>query len=950
MRIIWNSNGFLQPTGYATVCKNVVPYIQEHSHHQMIHVANSGFNRVMPFDWNGVKVYGSSGYGGQLGIGDWQGIQAIEKPDVWLLNFDGWATGPEVVRSGVKYVMYPPIDHDPLAPPWLGSLSNAVEIVPYCKFGERVLKHGLGITAPIATPIPHGVDIEAFHPIDVDRVKVFGRDVPGFVVGIFKNNQGTRSRYDVQLAGFKMFLDRVGDKNARLYIHSNKTGPQGFNIPQLVARLGLEGYVYMVGPTRYRQGLSLDEMAGAYNACDVILNAVAGEGWGLPIVEAFACGKPVIGTAFSSMPELIAGVEGEVGKRSLEAGECIEAARGWLVPTSGKEYTLGKQSTRSTLRSEDVAAALVQAYEHPEKREAMGKNAQAFAQQFAWDKVGQQWVDYFDDLEKRIIPKQYSWKPVAEKPMKGKTACVVFSFNRPDYLVKTLTALSKAKGADDCDWYLFQDGWKNDPKHPYTTPEGEADNEKKVKDCLGILEGFPFARKRILAKRQNVCIGRQLQEAKALLFDHMHIEDAPYGKVNNIPNYEHVIFFDDDQVVGKDYLNVLLRLHEQFPDAVVGAQATERINIPMNATLDEVGITMKQTGKRAPGRWRWLGYLLPAAVHKATVERMEEYMHFIGPSYRDIPHNAVRIKYGIKVTGFDGMMDKICDDEGIPRIATVIPRARYIGEYGLFGTPQLFKQMDFPQHARYEFDDEPDTFHIRGGDGGLDRYAKRVFSQNGEDGIIKHIFNEIGITSHTFLEFGFAVPECNTWRLMKEEGFKGQYIDASKGICDKATAVIRAEGLEGIKVTNAAITAENIEKLTARLPQEIDILSMDIDGNDYWVWKALERISPRVVVIEYNASIDAGLSKTIPYDPEWTWHGGDYYGASLEALTKLGQEKGYRLIGCGPGGVNAFFLRNDVRGSTHKTVTPAEAYRSNPKTAPRQAGWKVVEGMPWIDV
>ena len=101
MKIAWSSNAHLQPTGYATICKNVVPYIKKHSHHELIEVAISGLNRVMPFDWDGVKVYGATGMGGKLGIGDWPGIQAIEKPDVWMLNFDAWATGPAIVQTGI---------------------------------------------------------------------------------------------------------------------------------------------------------------------------------------------------------------------------------------------------------------------------------------------------------------------------------------------------------------------------------------------------------------------------------------------------------------------------------------------------------------------------------------------------------------------------------------------------------------------------------------------------------------------------------------------------------------------------------------------------------------------------------------------------------------------------------------------------------------------------------
>jgi len=89
----------------------------------------------------------------------------------------------------------------------------------------------------------------------------------------------------------------------------------------------------------------------------------------------------------------------------------------------------------------------------------------------------------------------------------------------------------------------------------------------------------------------------------------------------------------------------------------------------------------------------------------ATLEEMDEYMEFCGPSYRNIPHHAIRIKYGCEVTGFDGVMDVICNRHEIERIATVIPRAKYIGEKGLFGTPGIFNKMGFPRYDTFEFDE-----------------------------------------------------------------------------------------------------------------------------------------------------------------------------------------------------------------------------------------------------
>ena len=697
MRICWVSNHHNQPTGYATICRNVVPYIQNNSKHQMVEFAISGIQRVLPETWKNVKVYGATNFGGKFGQGDWATVHNLENPDVWMINFDAWAAGASIPNVGIKYVIYPPVDHDPLPPVWLDSLQGAIDIVPYCAFGERVIREGLGPTAPVSPYIPHGVDTKTFRPLKVDRSAVFGRDVldDTFFIGIFKNNQGTRAKYEVQLEGIRLFLNTVKDDNVRIYIHANKIGGQAPDLGELVGRYNLSRYVYMIAPDRYHYGISEQELAETYNACDVVLNCVAGEGWGFPITEAFACGVPVIGTAFSSMPEILSGVEGEIEKNILTNGECYEVDRGWLVPTSGREFTLGKRSERRTFKPNDVAAALTKAYENPTKRRKMGERAHNWVQQLDWDLVGDRWIDYFDKIEETIMPRKFSWKPYPEEELspvgKSKTACVVFSFNRPNYLVKTLDSLARNTKADECDWYFYQDGWKNDERFPYTSEDGEVNVQKHVQNCVEILEGYPFKHKEIVAKEYNVCIGRQVQEAKARLFE----------------LYDRVIFFDDDHVVSPDYIDTLLKMHAQYPDAIVGAQATESRNIPRDAQLDEVGVVVKSLGDAhaVPGRWRWLAYLLPKSAHLATVAEMDDYMEFIGPSYRDIPHHAVRVKYECEVTGFDGVMDKVCNTKGIERISTVMPRARYIGEMGLFGTPEIYKRMGFPKWDKFTFDE-----------------------------------------------------------------------------------------------------------------------------------------------------------------------------------------------------------------------------------------------------
>jgi hypothetical protein len=179
----------------------------------------------------------------------------------------------------------------------------------------------------------------------------------------------------------------------------------------------------------------------------------------------------------------------------------------------------------------------------------------------------------------------------------------------------------------------------------------------------------------------------------------------------------------------------------------------------------------------------------------------------------------------------------------------------------------------------------------------LERHERKVYSQNGEDGVLEAIFAAIGTTNRYFVEFGCGdTMECNCRRLL-EQGWRGLFMDRA--------------GTPPL-VQREHVSAENINGLLAKneVPQVFDLLSIDIDGNDYWVWQAITW-RPRVVVIEYNAHV-AGDRTAIAYDPAFEWTGTDYFGASLRALAELAEEKGYRLVYCERCGVDAFFIAADA--------------------------------------
>ncbi len=197
----------------------------------------------------------------------------------------------------------------------------------------------------------------------------------------------------------------------------------------------------------------------------------------------------------------------------------------------------------------------------------------------------------------------------------------------------------------------------------------------------------------------------------------------------------------------------------------------------------------------------------------------------------------------------------------------------------------------------------------------LSNFENKVFSQNGEDGIIEEIFKRIGTTNKFFVEFGVENGnECNSRQLLENKSWSGLWMDGS----DKNVAWgLKKFSHLPINFQSTFVTAENIEGLLEKfeVPQEPDLFVIDIDGNDFWVWKTIEKYRPRVMILEYNASHEADVDWVMPYNSTHVFDGTSYFGASLLALDKLGKEKGYTLVNCDSRGVNAFFVRNDLLGN-----------------------------------
>lgn len=236
----------------------------------------------------------------------------------------------------------------------------------------------------------------------------------------------------------------------------------------------------------------------------------------------------------------------------------------------------------------------------------------------------------------------------------------------------------------------------------------------------------------------------------------------------------------------------------------------------------------------------------------------------------------------------------------------------------------------------------------------------RVFSQHREDGIIEYLLDTIGDDIGKFVEFGFAPAENNCLYPAIKRGFSGLFMDASESGCLKAREAYDLLGLERVKTCNAFLNRDNLNDLirAAGFHGEIDVLSIDVDGNDYWFWEVIDCVDPRIAVVEYNASFGPEATVSIPYDETFVRYkahdSGFYHGCSLAAIEHLGKQRGYRLVGVDETGVNAFFVKQALCPSV-PSRSAKECFRDNRgrvkyKGVQREEQFSAIKDMPLIDV
>jgi len=246
---------------------------------------------------------------------------------------------------------------------------------------------------------------------------------------------------------------------------------------------------------------------------------------------------------------------------------------------------------------------------------------------------------------------------------------------------------------------------------------------------------------------------------------------------------------------------------------------------------------------------------------------------------------------------------------------------------------------------------------------GFDDIGFNVYSATGEDGILLYIFARLGLTDRRCVDIGAgAIEGSNVANLLLHHGFTGLLVDGNPEPLEAARAFYARHPETALfppKTAARMVTAESVDELLAEhdLRGDIDLLCLDIDGIDYWVWKALSRVRPRVVVVEYQDILGPERAWTVPNEPDFDARAFEvnrqhqnFAGASLRAFAKLGEDKGYRLVGCNRGGWNAFFVRAELDDPLLPTVSIESCFRCPWNRYGMEERFPLVEHLPWVEV
>jgi hypothetical protein len=245
----------------------------------------------------------------------------------------------------------------------------------------------------------------------------------------------------------------------------------------------------------------------------------------------------------------------------------------------------------------------------------------------------------------------------------------------------------------------------------------------------------------------------------------------------------------------------------------------------------------------------------------------------------------------------------------------------------------------------------------------MSEYGFRAYSQADEDGILLFIFALVGSESKRCVEICAGDGrECNTANLIINHGWHGLLVDGNDALVQKGKEFYCQERSTSIYppvFVQAWVTRSNVNEIIAenKFAGDIDLLSLDLDGVDYWVWEAITVCRPRVVVLEYQDILGPARSLTVPYADDFdAWRYSttngmpNFCGASLSAFVKLARKKGYRLVGCNRYGFNAFFVRNPLAEQQLPEAEVESCFKHPKVLEGMRDRFPLVKDMPWVEV
>jgi hypothetical protein len=239
----------------------------------------------------------------------------------------------------------------------------------------------------------------------------------------------------------------------------------------------------------------------------------------------------------------------------------------------------------------------------------------------------------------------------------------------------------------------------------------------------------------------------------------------------------------------------------------------------------------------------------------------------------------------------------------------------------------------------------------------------KVYSQTDEDGILLYLLSVIGFRTRLCVEICAGDGrECNTANLIINHGFHGLLIDGNQELVDRGRLFYSTHPATYVfppTFIQAWITRCNVNQIIESngFSGSVDVLSLDLDGVDYWIWEAIDVIRPRIVVLEYQDILGPDLSLTVPYSDDFSGYAAsatagmpDFAGASLRAFVKLAQRKGYRLVATNKLGYNAFFVHQDIPQSVVPSVQIEQCF-THPKVVDGMKNrFPKVRECPWVEV